>query len=211
MRLCRDGKRLSRPRVGSPHFDGIWKSQGRDLKFTVRSGQGKPPLWPTLHSPHILPRRPGSGTDGHGSALLLPRGRARQMPTWQRLGLAVPPRRLGQGRSPRGRWSLEPRVRVRQAVSKQVAAGRESGSLWGSGRFLIQARESIPYGLIYVCVAGVVWGREDGTALRECVGRQGRDRSEGDGGGPFRRWRVEIILSLGGYCLWERLRPLRPF
>lgn len=60
-----------------------------------------------LINPSLAPPHPGSGSDGYGSSLL-PRGRARQMPTWQRLGLAVPPGRLGKGRYPRGRWRLGP-------------------------------------------------------------------------------------------------------
>lgn len=181
MRLCGDSKRLSRPRVGSPHPDRIWKSQGCGLRFTVREQTGKAAA---LASPSLAPpppRRPGSGSDGHGSALLLPRGRTRQMPTWQRLGLVVPPRRLGQGRSPRGRWSLEPRMRVRQAVAEQTAAGRGSGSLGGVRKVPPLSEREHPV-WTNLCVCGGGWGREDGMAHCECVGRRGRDHSEGDGG-----------------------------
>lgn len=126
----------------------------------------------SLAPPHP-PRRPGSGSDEHGSSLLLPRGRARQMPTWQRLGLAVPPRRPGQGRSPRGRWSLGPRVRVRQAVAEQLVAGRGSGSLvvqkGSSLRRERTSRVDRP-----MCVCGGGWG-----GGRVCWGR-GKDHSEGD-------------------------------
>lgn len=109
--LCKGCRRLGLWLAGSP--------------VLVEFGNPKPPFQSQtrngLRTPspdsHPMPRPPlrrsGSGRDGYGSSLLLPRGRDGQMPTWQRLGLAHLPRRPGQGPCPREHWSLGPPQRVR--------------------------------------------------------------------------------------------------
>lgn len=77
-------------------------------------------------------RRSGSGRDGYGSSLLLPRGRDGQMPTWQRLGLADLPLRPGQGLCPRARWNLDLLQRVRWPEIEELAGQRSESLRVGS-------------------------------------------------------------------------------